>query len=375
MATSDALIVGAGPVGLAAAVFLSRGGASLRIIDQLQQPSELSRALAVNPRTLELLEPTGVTQKMLELGLPIRGVRIYRNRSQVGEMRFSRLHHRYPYMLALSQAVTERLLAQALQDRGRRVERGCCLTDCAAEDGRVRVRLRTAQGIEAAAYPLLLAADGAQSRVRTSLRLAFPGTSFPAPWHLADLPLETDLAQDRGHVFLLDRGRFLFLIRVVADARQEDQHRPLWRAVGNFPGLLRELPEVRGSGAPVWESDFRISHRIDARLRQGQAFFAGDAAHVHSPVGARGMNLGIEDAWVFSELWRTNKLDLYDPMRTAVDQEVVKQVERFSRLVQGESFLSRELRNLVLPYVIGLPFIRQRLLGMAAGVDHALIPA
>jgi 2-polyprenyl-6-methoxyphenol hydroxylase-like FAD-dependent oxidoreductase len=372
---SDALIVGAGPVGLAAAVFLSRWGASFRIIDQLERPSGLSRALAVNPRTLELLEPTGITGKMLELGLPIRAMRIYRSRKQVGELRFSSLHHRYPFMLALSQAVTERLLAQALQDLGRTVERGCCLTDCRPSAGRMDVRLRTSQGIEAAGYSLVLAIDGAKSQVRTSLGLSFQGSSFPAPWHLADVPLETDLAQDCGHVFLLDQGRFLFLVRVVADKRREVRDRPLWRVIGNFPKPLAELPEVRGIGAPVWQSDFRISHRIDVQLRQGQTFFAGDAAHVHSPIGARGMNLGIEDAWLFSELWRTNHLERYAPTRKAVDQEVVRRVERFSRLMQGESLLRRELRDLVLPYVIGLPFVSRRLVGLVAGVDHALSDA
>ena len=109
------LIVGAGPVGLASALFLTRQGRGPRVVEMRDRPAEQSKALAVNPRTLDILEPTGVTRQMLELGLPILGVHCHRRGRIIGGMSFAGIHPRYPFMLGLSQATTERLLAQALE--------------------------------------------------------------------------------------------------------------------------------------------------------------------------------------------------------------------------------------------------------------------
>jgi 2-polyprenyl-6-methoxyphenol hydroxylase-like FAD-dependent oxidoreductase len=90
---------------------------------------------------------------------------------------------------------------------------------------------------------------------------------------------------------------------------------------------LSRLVEAEQAGQPVWESNFHISHRINATLAKGNVYFAGDAAHIHSPVGARGMNLGLENAWVFAYLVKTNQLHKYDRLRRPVDRQVVRRVE------------------------------------------------
>ncbi len=217
----QAMIVGAGPVGLGAALFLARQGQVPRVVEMRDRPAQQSKALAVNPRTLDLLEPTGVTRQMLELGLPIHEVRFYRRGRVVGGMSLAGIHPRYPYMLGLSQAVTERLLAQALEAAGGRVERGVKLVACRNLADGVEVRLElTAGGLREVAWcPWLLAADGAHSTVRQQLGIGFVGSSFAHEWYLADAPLRTSLAEDQAHVFFLDGGAFLFLLRVVEDAQ------------------------------------------------------------------------------------------------------------------------------------------------------------
>src|SRR4051794_4983941 len=124
------LIAGAGPVGLAAALFLARDGTPVRVIDRANRPSPHSKALAVNPRTLEILEPSGLTEKIIALGLPIRGARFWRGGDVLIDLSFDGLRHKYPFMVALSQRVTERLLAEALAAAGGRVERGVELAGC-----------------------------------------------------------------------------------------------------------------------------------------------------------------------------------------------------------------------------------------------------
>jgi 2-polyprenyl-6-methoxyphenol hydroxylase-like FAD-dependent oxidoreductase len=368
------LIVGAGPVGLAAALFLTRQGRFPRVVEMRDEPSQQSKALAVNPRTLDILEPTGLTRRMLELGLPIHGARFYRQERIVATLSFADIHPKYPFMLALSQAVTERLLAQGFEAAGGAVERGVKMTACRTlAEGVEAVLERSADGSrEVVRCPWLLAADGAHSIVRQQLGIDFTGSSFAQQWYLADVPLRTALAADHVHIFFLAGGIFLFMLRVVNEARRDETGTPLWRVLTNRPEPLSRLVQAEQAGLPTWTSSFHISHRIDATLAAGGVYFAGDAAHIHSPVGARGMNLGLEDAWVFAELVRANRLPDYDRFRRPVDSQVVRRVELLSRIGSAESAFYRCVRALLFPVAIRFPFLRARMTRTVTGLDHEL---
>jgi 2-polyprenyl-6-methoxyphenol hydroxylase-like FAD-dependent oxidoreductase len=162
------VIVGAGPVGLGAALFLARQGRVARVVEMRDEPCQQSRALAVNPRTLDILEPTGVTSRMLERGSRIHGVRFYRHGRIIAQLSFAGMHPRYPFMLALSQATSERLLAEALEAAGAEVERGLRMVECRNVPGDVEAVLEPTAGgpREVARCPWLLAADGARSTAR-----------------------------------------------------------------------------------------------------------------------------------------------------------------------------------------------------------------
>jgi 2-polyprenyl-6-methoxyphenol hydroxylase-like FAD-dependent oxidoreductase len=98
----------------------------------------------------------------------------------------------------------------------------------------------------------------------------------------------------------------------------------------------------------------------------------GDAAHIHSPMGARGMNLGLEDAWVFAHLFCEGRLDQYNNLRRPVDRGVVHQVELLSRIVAGDSLAFRLLRRVVFPSALRIPFLRNRMMKTLTGPDHDL---
>jgi 2-polyprenyl-6-methoxyphenol hydroxylase-like FAD-dependent oxidoreductase len=368
------LIVGAGPVGLGAALFLARLGQPTRVVEQRTQPSQESRALAVNPRTLDLLEPTGVTRRMLELGLPMHAGRFYRRGRLVGTVRFDGIHPRYPFMLALSQASTERLLTSALEAAGGTVERGTRLVECRNVEGGVEAVLEPTAGgpREVVHCPWLLAADGARSTARNQLGIDFPGSSFAESWHLADVPLRTTLAGDQAHAFFLDGGGFVFLIRVVDDALEGRIPAPVWRVIATRPEPLSWLGQGEPAGPPLWTSSFHIAHRLTATFSAGGVYLAGDAAHIHSPVGARGMNLGLEDAWYFAQLWRANRLADYERLRRPVDRAVVQGVERLSRVAAGQSLLTRFVRAYLFPLALKLAFVRRRMVQTVTGLDHPL---
>jgi 2-polyprenyl-6-methoxyphenol hydroxylase-like FAD-dependent oxidoreductase len=374
MNQSKPLIVGAGPVGLAGALFLAKEGLKVRIIDRAARPEEYSRALAVNPRTLEILQSTGITRQMLALGVPIRGVRFWSGGEVIGSLSFENLQHEYPFMLALSQAVTVRLLEERLNQLGVEVERNTSLASCRSEPTGAEANLLTASGTpQRVECPWLLAADGARSLARETMGIGFHGNSFENDWHLQDLPLQTSLADDFAHVIFLDGGGFLFLIRVISEPDQAGREDPIWRIMGDFPDLLSRFEMGSATGPAIWKSDFHISHRIIDEMQSGQIYFAGDAAHIHSPIGARGMNLGIEDAFVFSQLLKSGRASRYGDLRRRIDRRVVRRIEMLSRLARGESAAARVLRLKALPLLMRSPLTRSRLIGMVTGLDHPLM--
>lgn len=367
------LIAGAGPVGLAAGLFLAQQGVDMRIIDAAPSPSPYSRALAVNPRTLDLLESTGVTAQMLERGMPIQQVHFWRNDKKLATLDLSGIQHRYNFMLALSQAATENLLTEALRALGREVERGTRLTTCRQEHGRVEALLEMGGASYNVAPDWLLAADGARSVVREHLGISFDGTGFLEAWYLSDVPLATDLKFDAGHVWFFDEGGFVFLIPVIDDIHNPPSGDPIWRVLGNMPDMLSRLTRAKPSGIPVWESSFHVSHRIASMLNVGNAYLVGDAAHIHSPIGARGMNLGIEDAWGFAELHRIGRLDRYGKFRYEIDRRVVKSVEMLTTIARGQSLTTRLVRRNLLPLVPHIPFLFRQMASAANGLDHPLL--
>jgi 2-polyprenyl-6-methoxyphenol hydroxylase-like FAD-dependent oxidoreductase len=267
METADRpLIVGAGPVGLAAALFLAEKGIGTRLVDMNHQPSRQSKALAVNPRTLEILEAVGLTQRMLAIGTKIPGACLWHGDRLAAKIEFAGLKHKYPFMLALSQAATERLLEESLIAKGGTVERGSRLIDCKSETGRVTATLDTARGQELCRSGWMLAADGAHSTARERLGIEFPGSTFRDKWYLADVALDVGLAQDRAHAFFLASGEFQFMIRVIDPQLEGTVAGPLWRVIGNRPHMLERLATGRVIGAPIWTSNFGISHRINRTM-------------------------------------------------------------------------------------------------------------
>lgn len=367
------LIVGAGPVGLAAALFLQREGLRPRIVETRTKAAPQSKALAVNPRVLDLLEPTGVAARMLELGSPVRGMQFHRNGKIVVGLKLDGIHPKYPFMLGLSQATTERLLAQAFLAAGGEIERGVEMTSCQNNEGGAAVELlHNADGSpESVESPWLLAADGARSVARKQLGVEFNGATFPGEWYLVDAPLKTSLSPEFAHIVFCRDGGFLFIMPVFGDEEFQSTNGLLWRVLGNRPNPLAQLEEAEPAGPAVWESSFHVSHRINSALSVGNVYFAGDAAHIHSPMGARGMNLGVEDAWVFANLVRTGRLSKYNALRHPVDQRVVREVEFFSKLIASDAPQFRFARRYVLPIVARTP-LQARIKRTVTGLDHEL---
>ncbi len=366
--TTQVLVAGAGPVGLTVAVELARRGIDVEVIDKVEPRADgESRALGLHARTLEVFERLGVLPRMLAAGRPIHGFAYHVRGREVVAADVRGVDAPYPYILLLPQGVVERILLDRLRELGVAVRRPVELTGLAQDgDG---VHAETTGGRVHARY--LVAADGGRSTVRHLLGLPFPGRSFDGVIHLLDADLHVDGPPPAEHRGSFHAGRRTILgmgrlggdtWRLIAHLRSDDPRAtagPLTAAA--MQTVVDEHPHLRARVGEVhWGSVYRVSNRMVERLRHGRVFLAGDAAHVHSPMGGQGLNTGVQDghnlAWKLAarldgsagdERAGEALLDSYDAERLPVIAAVVRET------AVGHRLLSRYGRSLAHPVAAG----------------------
>ncbi|TKC91561.1 FAD-binding monooxygenase [Trinickia terrae] len=387
------LIVGAGPTGLAAATSLARSRIPVRLVDKAAQPSPHSRAIGIQARTLELLEQHRIVEPFLELGHRARAANLYSNGHRLARLDFDPLQTRYPYLLFLDQSVTERLLTEHLATLGVSIERGVELTRLTQGASRVEAELSHADGrSEVAHAAYMIGADGAHSTVRHLLGVGFAGKTFEQTFLLADLQAVSDWSDDEFHIFASGEGLVaLFPMgggrhRLIADnppalaaavadstlgSAQDSTHRePPPCAVPSLDECRRIVARrVHGRldlDAMAWSSYFNVNSRMAERLRLQRVFLAGDAAHVHSPAGAQGLNTGIQEA--FNLGWKLARqisggapdqlIDTYQAERHPIEREVLRQTSFMTQIAEAEHGPLKLLRDRVMPVLATLGPLR-----------------
>lgn len=356
------LIVGAGPTGLTAAVELARRGLRPRIIDRDEGPTPLSKAVGISPRSLDLLHPSGVADTLLSEGIRVRGAQVRYQGRRIGAVDFGPLPHRYNFLLSLPQSRTERVMARSLADLGVTVEWGVELVDLSLPGEGVSVVLEGQGERRSVDFDLVFGADGAHSRVREAVGIAFEGFEHRRQWSIADVeigdwPHPADLAQ----VFFHPDGDVGFIIPI-------DDRR--FRAVSNTSDAMARIPGDYHVDRLLRSDVFALPIRQAATYQQGPVFLGGDAAHVHSPIGARGMNLGIEDAAAFARRLIDGELAGYSAERRPVGRRWITLSERALAAAQARSALAIAVRNLVIRLAGWFPVLLRPALERVAGLKE-----
>lgn len=376
----EVIIVGAGPSGLTAALQLAKHGIPFRIFDKKKTFSENSRAVGIQARSLELFEQMGLVEDVLAKGRKAFGLDLHtENRVlQLNLFKAGREETAYPFVFLLEQNETEKIFARHLNESGQEIEWASEITALDVRDGGVSVQVRAKDREETVRARWLIAADGAGSFIRESLDVPFVGGTYQQNFAVADVKaLEGRLEQD--HVNLnFNRFGFVLLLPLAAKGvyrlvtnfppgfeHKEPEFADVQRHVGRiFPGGLR-------IAEPEWYSNFRIQSRSVRRFRHGPVLFVGDAAHIHSPVGAQGMNTGIQDAcnlaWKLALVAKgalpEQALETYHQERFPVAQRLLSTTDRIFQLVTRQNILTTTLRVHVFPrllrLLVGLPSVRQ----------------
>lgn len=369
----DVLIAGAGPTGLVLALWLTRLGVRVRIIDRTAEPGTTSRALAVQARTLELYAQMGLADAVVERGRKVLAANLWvagKRRAHLPFGNFGADLSPFSFALIYPQDEHERLLIDRLETHGVTVERNTALLGFEERETGILARLQRAGGAEeSCAATYIAGCDGAHSTVREALKIGFEGGTYEHLFYVADVEAAGAVMNGEVHVGL-DAHEFLavFPLKDHGRARLVGTIRESALAAGaTLQWSDVETKVIEWMGVDVkrvhWFSTYRVHHRVATSFRRGRAFLAGDAAHIHSPVGGQGMNTGIGDAvnlaWKLAEVIRgradASLLDTYEPERIGFAHRLVKTTDQGFTAVTSSRPFARFVRLHVAPRV--LPFL------------------
>jgi len=376
----DVLIIGAGPTGLVLALWLTKLGVEVRIVDKTAEPGTTSRALAVQARTLELYQQLDLADRVVEHGHKVPAVNLWVRGERASRIPFATVGEdltAYPFLEIFPQDQHERLLIARLEQLGGGVERQTEMVRFTDQGDRVVASLRGPDGHDEDCETSYLAGcDGARSLVRETLGTGFPGGTYRQVFYVADVeaagpPLDGELHADLDEadflaVFPLAGAGRARLIGTVRDERADRADTLKFEDVSRraIDHLKIQIEKVN------WFSTYHVHHRVTDHFRKGRVFLLGDAAHIHSPAGGQGMNTGIGDAinlaWklatVLAERAPGSLLDSYEAERIGFARRLVATTDRVFSFATAEGRIADIIRTrvapVIFPKVVGLEPVR-----------------
>jgi 2-polyprenyl-6-methoxyphenol hydroxylase-like FAD-dependent oxidoreductase len=369
--TTDVLVVGAGPVGLTLAASLEARGVDVVVLDKASEVANTSRAAVIHARTLEVLHAIDVSDELVRRGVVVPRFTVRDRDRALMTIDFDGLPTRHPYTLMLPQDVTEDVLASRLAELGGRVHRPYELAHLEQDGDGVTA---TMVGGETVRASYAVGADGMHSAVRDQTGIGFAGDTYGHSFVLADVTLDWELDDNEVMLYFAPAGLVVVAPlpggrhRIVATVDEAPEHpdRDDIQALLDARGPQKRPARVKDV---VWSSRFRVHHRLADRYREGRAFLAGDAAHVHSPAGGQGMNTGIQDAVALAarlaEVLRDGAgeqvLDRYEAERRPVAADVVALTHRMTIVATARHSGVRRLRNAALRTLDRIPAVHRKI--------------
>ncbi|TAE35294.1 MAG: hypothetical protein EAZ70_11575 [Runella slithyformis] len=356
----DITIIGAGSTGLSAGIFLDALGYKPRIFEKRDRV-KITKAIGINPVTLQLFEKSGLTKRFINNGWRLDCMNFWYNDDLIYKNQFSKAKHPYPFMIVQPQFETEQILEDYLNEKGIEIERNIELLKIS--NGRTSMELEFKNVNNDTKFSLytdgvVIGADGNKSKVRQEIGVEMKGWEHPTKYTLYDIELETPISYKEGHYRFYRDGAMLMLH--IRDG--------VWRVGGNLKDVLNYLPKGTKIGKTSWETTFTISEKVAPNYSVGNVHIIGDAAHIHSPLGGKGMNMCIEDSYIFSELFHQNREKEFSNVRRKKVLNTVGVLGQLTEVVGGQHFIGRVMRGSMKPFSflfpVFMPYMRNFLLGI-----------
>lgn len=374
---TQVLIVGAGPAGLATAIGLAERGIDFVIVDSLAEAQNTSRAAVIHAATLDSLRALKVVDRLVAQGIKVPHFRIRDRDSLLFHTDFSGLPTPTPFALMIPQDETEQILIDRLAELGHAVHRPVQLSGYESMTRGVRATCRGPDGAFVVEARYIVGADGEKSTVRSGAGIDFPGETYGS-FLLADVRMDWPIDQGEVTLFFSEAGTLV--VAPMSGAR--------YRVVAQLPDApsvptlvdVQRVIDARGprSGARVrevlWGSRFKVHHKLAGRLHDGPVVLVGDAAHVHSPAGGQGMNLGLRDAEALSgaldaalRSGSDGALEIYAAERREAAAKTLERTDRLTKVATLTSPAMRWVRNRLIAAAAAVPGVRQAAARTLAG--------
>jgi 2-polyprenyl-6-methoxyphenol hydroxylase-like FAD-dependent oxidoreductase len=364
------LIVGAGPTGLAMALWLKKCGIQFRIIDQAAKPGTTSRALAVQSRTLEFYQMLGISDLLLQESLLVPELAMWRSGKKVATAKLGKLGKDlspFPYIVFCSQDVHEAMLCRVLADLDIQVERETVLVGFSQDAEGVTAEIKGPKGAETVRASYLCGCDGAHSETRHGINSKFSGGTYQQVFFVADVVATGEMIQGSVQISISPKDfcivmpmkaqgtvRLTGLVPPESEGKEKISYEDVAQSVALNTGLM--VSNVN------WFSSYHVHHRVAEKFQEGRVFLCGDAGHIHSPAGGQGMNTGIGDAvnlaWKLSNVMKGRASEVILPSyaveRMAFAHLLVQTTDTAFKAIASRSASGSFFRAYILPNLFGL---------------------
>ncbi|GAB3425314.1 FAD-dependent monooxygenase family protein [Flindersiella endophytica] len=387
MRETDVLVVGAGPTGLMLACELALAGVRVRVLERRSEQPNITRAFAVHARTMELMDGRGLAGQLQENGTAVVNAAPFpgANLDLTKEIKT-----RYPMILIVPQSGTEKVLEARAEKLGVDIAKGAKVTGLRQDDNGIELDVEHDGRTETERARFAVGCDGAHSTIRELLGVDFVGKQYQTHIMLADVRFDGDIPPglfgipgEDGMVLSVPYGDGWF--RAIVWDRSRDTV-PLDEPVTGAEmrsAFQRIAGTDSGMSEPKWTSRFLSERRQARTYRVGNVFLAGDAAHVHSPLGGQGMNTGLQDAynlgWKLAAVvqgWGPDwLLDTYEKERHPVGAQVLALTDLFVKLVLGYGKIRRAVRTFTIRMLLRIPRFRHEIAGRLTGIGLRYAPA